>query len=556
MPLFDTSLSQLGTYFLLELELLLHSKMPSLFESSCRILLLAIFLQYPHYPTHSSLLLAISLEACITSALLMAFRLRQLTTTRFAPVAAFPPTVQQAARPSHSEATQAGLPIMSVWSPSDKSTFKPFKKVVRTQQGTYHSVMPKSREHQDILRKKRQKDAATQTESVQETSFEAKYAELQKEYAESLIKSALESTRAQDWKQKYEDSIKAAQASDERAVTAETAFQELKTNFNIEWEAVIESCNEANIAWQNEHQEFESLRSAHEKLKRQHQTLVENIRIQSQWRRQLLEDAQEWSQIKEKQLILLQEPTTSNETVNEQHEWRNDSQDSEMETPSLSGSLSSASSQIHSSPSTPFSSPEISEPEIAQYVVGGVQASLDHRSHQMNETTQEPSKLHWNREFVPADYFEENMANDSEDYPDVASWMTHGSICVEVGSSKDDQPLYFRLVPQVASPEAGRIVPCLLSECHKLLLQYMSNNIAILAGVSVSSSTAADLRPLQQEEAKPPLWRRRNRDAMPKVKLGLALKEDRNRAELPQSEPKTSFNLEDPFDDCYAIEDD
>ena len=486
----------------------------------------------------------------------MAFRLRQPTTKRFAPVAALPPAVQQAARPGYSEATQAGLLIMSVWSPSDKSTFKPFKKVVRTQQRTYRSVMPKSREHQDLLRKKHQKDAGTQTESTQESSVEAKYAELQKQYAEALCKSALEGTRALEWKQKYDDSVKAAQASDERAVTAETAFQNFTTNLEIELGGVIESCNEVNIVWQKEHQEFESLKSAHERLKGQHQSLVENARIQSQWRKQLLEDAQEWPRIQQKQLLLLQEPITSNETVSDEHEWRNDSEDSDMETPSLSDSLSSASVRIYSSPSTLGSSPKISEPEIAQHAVGDSQASLDCSSHQISEMKSEPSKLQWNRELVPANYFQENMANDPEDYPDVASWMTHGSICIEVGSSKDDQPLYFRLVPQVATPEAGRIIPCLLSECHKLLLQYMSNNLAILAGVSVSSSTAADLQPLQLKEDKPPLWRRRNRDDMPKVKLGLPVNKDRNLAELSQPEPKTSFNMEDPFDDCYALDED
>ena len=544
--------------------------MPSPVESLCRIILVTIFLQYFRGSLHSKLVFTLAVEGCNLCAYAMNHFLRHFTAKRAVPIAAAATTItpnpKRVLPLGQDQSTEDRISAQSIIVLRNKVTYYPVpvQRIVELRTEQRPSGTPKSREHQELLRKKRQKDAGTQTDSGRRPQDSGGHTELKRDYVKSLFKAAVDRIRADKWRKKWEGSERAMRLLEARVVAAEKAVEEHTSRLELELElehqakasALKTKCDEmvlsfdkVLVAYQAKIQDYDALNSAYTKLQEDHHALLSQVNEIPEWLKALEEVASEWPKLKQMHSVLAEEAfandpveITKDEFWYQEHEamvWNNDAQ-SEMDDSGCHTCTSDT------KPTSSGNAQQMSE--VIKETAKGTR-STSSAEMQTEVTVPQTPKLQWDQKFVPADFFEKELANDDEDCPTAAMWKVHGSICLEVGSSKDGQPLHFRLIPQVVTAEAARLIPYLLRECHRQLQQYAKNNSVILAGVQVPSPASKSLqftKPMVDKHA--PIWLRRGRPSMPRVRLGLHLMKEEDLPKL-----KTSSPTDNPFDDSHAI---
>ena len=546
------------------------------------------------------------LEGCNICVTAMSHFIRQLTTKNVAPVAvAATTTVTKSCQTRslrHTQVTDMSTQTTGVIQAERHCIETPSGKTATYWKEPVLERTPKSRVHQELLRKKRQRDAVTQTEfteAVQDKTDDA--CNMRRKLVRYRRKAAAQKARANKLQRKYNDSVLARQSlaklvaaiektAEQRGSPMELAYQEQTSALRVKCEAMFASFEEVRAAHQSKVHEHESLQVAHERLKTQHDSTMNQVSRLSPWMKLLEGDAGEWQQLRQTHSIFYREATTADDDcVDYQEEeamiWTNHIQIDEEQaldaqamfttlnaaqsfTSAMTPQAALASMDAHgcqkdeagledeetaATKTIPTANAAGKNPEftIGSHVTNAVEVDpVVQASTKVKVSDSRSSPLFWRRQLVPEDYYDARLANDAEEYPHATTWDVHASICLEVGSDEDGRPRYFRFVPQVATPEAGRIVPGLLNECQQKLMQYVHNGLAILAGLQVPSGTECSSPqfhslPLPDK----PIWLRRGRKELPSVKPGARQGWVSKTSDIHND----SESLENPFDAYWAF---
>ena len=575
-------------------------------ESVCRITSFAVLLCCAGAPIHISTTFALLLEGCNICITAMSHFIRHLTAKNVAPVAAAATTTVtkscQTVPLSYSQVTELSTQTTSEIQTGQQYTETPSRRTPRFWKETALDRTPKSRAHQEILRKKRQRDAGAQTIPVEEVHNDTEHARTGRRYVKYRLKTAAEKIRASRLQRKYDDSelarhslskhvVALEKAAEEHGSRLEAAYQEQASALRTKCEAMFTSFEEVRTAHQSKLQEHESLLAAHEELGKQHDLVMEQINRLPRWMKLLKEDAEEWPQLRQMYSIVDSEASSSEDDnpdyqVQEAMFWSNPTQndaardsDSQnfLSTTDAGQDFTAAKSTQASSGSTVSKGHKMDDLELedertaaTNTILAATGASkspdLPTRLCETNRVEvaavllarmkvepleSKPAPLFWNQQLVPQAYYEAHLANDAEEYSHATTWDVHASICLEVGSDEDGRPRYFRFVPQVATPQAERILPGPLENCQEKLMQYMSNNLVILAGLQILSEPRyAPLQLGRLPSPGMPIWLRRGRKALPEVKPGAR----HGRMSRSPGSHNDYGSLENPFDNCYALD--
>ncbi len=301
-------------------------------KNVCRVTSLAVLLRFAGAPSHVSAPLAILLAGCNICITAMSQFIRQTAARRVAPVTAAASTANTAPRrvvPGiHDGGAGNGCTVQTIDElREDYYTVTPLRRTARLHKEDDSEHTPKSQVHQEILRKKRQRDAGIQTDPTAEVQNDTEHGRIRRKYVKYLLKAAAEKIRADKLQRKYGESELAGQLLRKRVIAMEkaaekghsrleVAYEEQASTLRAKCEAMFASFEEMQAAHQRVVQEHKSLLAAHERLEKRYDRVLIQVSKLPPWIELLEGEAEEWPQLRQKHSILASDaPAANTETI-------------------------------------------------------------------------------------------------------------------------------------------------------------------------------------------------------------------------------------------------